>query len=244
MGLVIDLGNTNKKLAIFKNDKLLLTEQYPEITVPILRDFVKRNPGIGSCILSSVVPHRKEINRFLESNFWFLELDAATKLPFSNHYLTKKTLGNDRIAAVCGGLNQFPGKDLLVVNAGTCITYDILTAEKEYLGGAITPGLNMRLRALHTFTGKLPLVTLDKVPGPVGRNTRQSILSGVVHGAVSEVEGMISRYRQEFPDLRIVLSGGDYKYFDKRLKISIFALPNIVLHGLYQILLFNVTEAQ
>ena len=171
----------------------------------------------------------------------FLQSTFANSLPA---FIVWTNLAHVRLAAAVGASRRFPGEDLLVVNAGSCITFDFISREGDYLGGAISPGLAMRLKALHTFTGKLPLINLRQARHLIGTDTAGSILSGVVNGAIAEVEGIARQYSAQFPGLRVILSGGDLKYFDKRLKISIFALPNIVIHGLYQILLFNVTEAQ
>lgn len=242
--LVIDLGNTNKKLALFENDRLLALEQFPSVNLSYFRKFIKIHGEIDHCILSSVVPYKPEIQKFLSDQSHFIELDEKTPLPIHNRYWSKKTLGNDRLAAAVAGAGQFSGKNVLIINAGTCITYDFVNNHNEYLGGAISPGLMMRFRALHTFTGKLPLIPFRDTMILTGRDTEESILSGVLTGAIAEIEGIAGRYRQQFPDIEILLSGGDYKYFDKRLKISIFALPNIVIHGLQQILAFNVNKAR
>jgi type III pantothenate kinase len=243
MDLIIDLGNTNKKLALFNNGKLTDMQLFPLMSLKILHDFTHQYPGIEHCLLSSVIPHRASINRFLSSNYNFIELDEKTPLPVKNRYRSKKTLGKDRLAAAVAGANRFPGKNVLVINTGTCITYDFVSDRNEYLGGSISPGLLMRFNALHTFTGKLPLVSFRNTMILTGKDTEASILSGVLTGALAEIEGIAGRYQQKYPDLEIILSGGDHKYFDKRLKISIFALPNIVIHGLQQILAFNVIKA-
>jgi type III pantothenate kinase len=244
MDLIIDLGNTNKKLALFEGDELVDIQQFALITLRNLREFILQHPGINNCILSSVVPRRLPVTRFLSSSFNFIELDETTPIPLQNLYRTVKTLGKDRLAAAVAGRNKFPGKNVLVVNAGTCITYDFVNDNNEYLGGSISPGILMRFHALHTFTGKLPLVSFVDQDILTGTDTRESILSGVLTGAVAEIEGIAAQYRKKYPDLKIILSGGDQKYFDKRLKISIFALPNIVIHGLQQILAFNVNNTK
>jgi type III pantothenate kinase len=242
--LVIDLGNTNKKLAIFENGKLVTLELFPMLTLKILKEFIRLHPGIGYCILASVANYKKEIRKFLSGQFRFFEMDEKLPLPIINRYRSKKTLGKDRLAAAVAGASRFPGSNVLVINAGTCITYDFINEKNEYLGGAISPGLIMRLKSLHTFTGKLPLVSLRDSMILTGKSTEESILSGVLTGATAEIEGIALRYRDKFPDLKVILSGGDYKYFDKRLKISTFALPNFVIVGLQQILEFNVKTAK
>lgn len=239
MDLVLDLGNTNKKLALFKKGRLNVLEQFPEISLAIVKDFIFRHPGIDNCILSSVISHPSSITRHLNKNFRLIELTEKTPLPIINRYRSKTSLGKDRLAAAVGGALKFPGEDVLVITAGTCITYDFVNSRNEYLGGAISPGIAMQLQALHTFTGKLPLVSLRNAGVLTGRDTEESILSGVLTGTTAEIEGVTSRYLDKFPGIRIILSGGDQKYFDKRLNISIFAIPNIVILGLHQILDFN-----
>ncbi len=242
--LVVDLGNTNKKLAIFAEGKLLSLEQFPLVRLSFFREFIRLHPGIEHCILSSVIDYPPALKKFLSGMFHFYELDEKTPLPIINRYRSKTTLGKDRLAAAVAGANQFPGKNVLVINTGTCITYDFINDRNEYLGGAISPGIQMRFNALHTFTGKLPLVSFRNTMILTGKNTEESILSGVLTGAIAEIEGIAAMYQRRYPDLEILLSGGDHKYFDKRLKISIFALPNIVIHGLQQILAFNVNQAK
>ena len=243
MDLIIDLGNTNKKLAVFKNGRLIRLKQYPFFNLEIINDFINKYPGINRCIIASVITYPQTVSDFLRRRFQFLEFSEITPIPILNKYRSKATLGKDRLAAAVAAANQFPGKNILVVCAGTCITYDFINSGKEYLGGAISPGIQMRLQSLHTFTGKLPLISLKNNDRLIGNTTERSILSGVLHGTIAEIEGITAHYREQFPGLVIILSGGDLKYFNKRLKINIFAYPNIVIHGLYQILDFNVIEA-
>ncbi len=244
MDLVLDFGNTNKKLAVFKNNRLLALAQYPGINLTIVRDFAARHPGIKNCILSSVILHPESVSRYLRKHFNVLEFTENTPLPLKNRYRSISTLGKDRLAAGVGGALKFPGEHVLVINAGTCITYDFVNSDREYLGGAISPGITMRLQALHTFTEKLPLIPFRAATILTGRDTEESILSGVLTGTIAEIEGVISRYIGKYPGVKIILSGGDQKYFDKRLNISIFAVPNIVILGLHQILDFNAHNSQ
>jgi type III pantothenate kinase len=244
MDLVLDFGNTNKKLAVFKNGRLLALEQFPDITLAMVKDFAARHPGIENCILSSVIQHPVSVSNYISKRFNLLEFTEKTPLPVKNRYRSKSTLGKDRLAAGVGGAMKFPGEDVLVITTGTCITYDFVNSHKEYIGGAISPGIRMRLQALHTFTGKLPLIPFRAASILTGKDTEESILSGVLTGAIAEIEGVISRYMDKYSDIRIILSGGDQNYFDKRLNISIFAVPNIVILGLYQILDFNAHNSQ
>jgi type III pantothenate kinase len=242
MDLIIDLGNTNKKLALYQNGKLSEMHMFPELKMNIIRDFVKQHPGVENCILSSVINHPESLNHYLRNHFRFIELNENTPIPIRNLYSHPKTLGNDRLAAAVAGASIFPGRDVLVINAGSCITYDFINKQNEYLGGAISPGTQMRFMSLNTFTGKLPLVTLKESHDLTGNDTENSVLSGVVNGIIREIEGNAALYMKKYRGLHVILSGGDLNYFDKRLKISIFAVPNIVLEGLYQILAFNVKK--
>jgi type III pantothenate kinase len=145
----------------------------------------------------------------------------------------------DRLASAVAAFHRFPVHPVLILNAGTAVTYDIVTKIGEYLGGSISPGMQMRFRALHTFTKQLPLLTYTGIDFLTGNDTDTSVLSGVINGMAAEMEGMIARYQKEYPGIKVVLSGGDLNYFVNRLKISIFAVPNIVIYGLQQILAFN-----
>jgi len=244
MELILDLGNTNKKAAVFHREKLLELNQYPGMNQKILLGIFRKYPDITRCILSSVIRHPASLNRFIASRCLLIELTEKTPLPIINRYQSPKTLGKDRLAAAVAAAHHFPKQDVLAVTCGTCITYDFINGGNEYLGGAISPGIRMRFQSLHTFTGKLPLVSLKPKGKLIGRDTGSSVHSGVVYGVVAEIEGIAGQFRLLYPDLKIILSGGDHFYLNKQLKISIFALPNIVIHGLHQILEFNVPKAQ
>jgi len=171
-----------------------------------------------------------------------LELNNSTSLPINNLYKTIQTLGKDRIAAVTGGANLFPNNDLLIIDAGTCITFDFINANKDYLGGAISPGINLRFKALHNFTGNLPLIDPKADVNLIGDSTESSILSGVINGVREEVDGIIGRYKSSYPNMKVIFTGGDVKYFDKYVKNNIFAVENLVLKGLKAILNYNVKK--
>jgi type III pantothenate kinase len=241
MDLVLDFGNTNKKFALFEKGSLVHMETFPEVIPDLVKKFVTAYPGIQNCILSSVILHPAAVTNFLRKRYFFIELGARTPVPVINCYQTPETLGNDRLASAVAGHQAFPRSNVLVINAGTCITYDFINSVGEYLGGSISPGMEMRFRALNTFTGKLPLVTYKKGVIPLaGKDTATSVRSGVINGIAAEMENIAGRYRKEYPGLKLILSGGDLDYFAGRLKISIFALPEIVIAGLYEILRFNV----
>jgi type III pantothenate kinase len=197
--------------------------------------------GITRTIVSSVVETEKDILDFLSKRSKLLILSNHTALPFENHYETPETLGRDRIAVVAGASSLQPGKNVLVIDAGTCITYDLLTRDNEYLGGSISPGINMRYLALNTFTGKLPLIKPEtsKQFELIGSSTEGSIRSGVQKAVLLEVDATIDAYQARFDGLVTLVTGGDAHYFDKYLKNSIFAAQNLVLIGLKKILDFN-----
>ena len=194
-------------------------------------------------IVSSVREYDREVKNFLNKNYHFIELSSNTELPVSINYKTPETLGNDRIAGVCGASALFRGINILVIDAGTCITYDFIDKDKNYFGGGISPGIDIRFRALNTFTGNLPLVNRTDNFDLIGDSTEGSIRSGVLNGVIAEIEGVIKRYKDRFGQLKIIFTGGDTIFFDKRLKNDIFALPNLVLVGLNEILDFSINKS-
>jgi type III pantothenate kinase len=154
------------------------------------------------------------------------------KVPFTNDYLTPETLGYDRIALVSAAASQFPDKNVLVIDVGTCITYDFLNSEGHYKGGSISPGIDMRYKALNHFTEKLPLLDANTPQSLTGNSTQTSIHSGVINGVAFEIDGIIDAYKQENQDLTVILTGGNAHFLRDRLKNTIFANPNFLLEGL------------
>jgi type III pantothenate kinase len=239
MKLVIDFGNTLKKIAIFDKNIMVDLAIFQDLSLNDLINFLGKYQQVDTSILSSVIQYPEEIKNYLNNKTCFIELTGQTPLPITIKYNTPDTLGRDRIAAAVAGCFLYPDKNVLVINAGTCITYDLITTGKEYLGGSISPGINLRYKALHNFTGMLPLIEKTDDPHLIGQSTKDSIVSGVQLGALAEMEDFINQYRKIYGDLTIILSGGDANYFDKKLKNNIFAVPNIVLSGLKIILDFN-----
>lgn len=243
MELVLDFGNTTQKIALFEKGEMILLQNYPVITDEIIKDFLKDHPGIESGILSSVIRHPQSLEEILRKTIRsFFVHTVKTPLPLKNSYQSPASLGTDRLAAAAGGASEFPGKPVLIINAGTAITYDFVDSSGTYTGGGISPGMQMRFKALHTFTGKLPLVEYREEFHFPGTSTDDSILSGVIGGITAEMEAFAEQLSARYPDLKIILSGGDLKYFANRLKFNIFAIQNIVLKGLHKILLFNVQK--
>jgi type III pantothenate kinase len=167
-------------------------------------------------------------------------LDHETLLPIENCYQTKDTLGKDRLAAVVGGNHLYPETDLLIIDAGTAITYDIINRHGQYLGGNISPGLQMRFKALNYFTNQLPLLDPNESIPQFGRNTNEAILVGVQNGLLFEVEKSIELYRNLYPEMKILVTGGDTKFFENKLKSIIFVVSNLVMIGLNRILIHNL----
>jgi type III pantothenate kinase len=237
--LIIDAGNTRVKVFVFEEDSILFSVSSDEdsLNKNFEKIFLKYN--ISKIILSSVGAMREKIALFIIGKAPVLMLSNQTKVPFVNRYKTPKTLGVDRIALMAAAANLFPKKNVLVIDAGTCITYDFLNKDNEYVGGAISLGLQMRYKALHTFTEKLPELNFKAPENLIGSDTDSSIHSGVVNGLVAEIKGVVDAYEQKYSDLTIVLTGGDTIYLSKRLKNGIFANPNFLVEGLNAILKYN-----
>ncbi len=242
MKLILDFGNTLKKAAVFDKNEMVELFTFSDFGVNQLESIVKSYPLISSSIISSVVDYSLAIDDFLSERFHFIKFNSNTPVPIINKYSTPETLGNDRICAVVAVSSKFDNKNILVIDVGSCITYDLITKDKEYLGGSISPGIRLRLKSLNAFTDKLPLLEPEQIEYLIGKTTSQSILSGVINGINFEIDGVISSYKDNYKDLLIIMSGGDHNYFDKSLKNNIFALPNIVILGLNEILKFNEFE--
>jgi type III pantothenate kinase len=236
--LIIDFGNTFVKIAVFQEFEQIFQETTKNLTIQKLQE-LEVAYGFKNVIISSVSDVPAGIKKFFEEQFVFMELDHKTPLPIVNHYKTPETLGKDRLAAVVAASCLYPETNCLVVDAGTCITFDIIDKHKNYFGGSISPGMQLRFRALNTFTSRLPLVPHRNFEGLTGSTTEESIQSGVLNGTVSEIDGIIDRYKLHFPDLKVLVTGGDMNFFAKKLKSNIFALPNLVLIGLNEILKYN-----
>ncbi len=237
MKLAIDLGNTLQKAAVYSGNSMVYIEKAENILPGLEKIFSEYS--ITSAIISSVISDFDEISDFIINHCSLLLLDTKTPVPIINLYRTPDTLGKDRLASVVAANHLFPGENILVVDAGSCIKYDFIDATAVYHGGAISPGLNMRFKALHTFTGKLPLISLSDDYRLIGDDTRQSVLSGVLNGTIAELEGIIGQYCSKYAKVKVILSGGDSEYLVHKLKNRIFAVPNIVLFGLKIILDHN-----
>ncbi|MFV0571307.1 MAG: type III pantothenate kinase [Xanthomarina gelatinilytica] len=243
MNLVVDVGNTFVKLAVFQDhDMVFKTVVEVQVFQHAFETILERYPQIDACVLSTVGNLQDLALKQLKKRLPVVVLNSETKMPFKNLYGTPKTLGVDRLALVSAASVQFSGKHVLVIDAGTCITYDFITKENSYLGGAISPGLRMRYQALNNLTAHLPLLDTKRPDHFIGQSTEQAIHSGVVFGVLSEMEGVIGAYKEKYSDLTVILTGGDANFLSKQLKSSIFANSNFLLEGLNHILQFNSTE--
>jgi type III pantothenate kinase len=237
MNLTVDQGNTFTKIAIFEGETLSQSiNKVPNNEV--VRQINSIMPS--HCIISSV---RKleginvtELNKKIKCYI----LDHHTPLPIDNLYETASTLGMDRLAGVIGSRYFKPTGNNLVIDCGTCITYNLIDSENKYQGGSISLGLDMRFKALNNFTANLPLIENENDVELIGKSTKGAILSGVVNGIICEIEGIIARYQQRYAGLSVFLCGGGSKYFESKIRGTIFVTPELVLYGLNKILQYNV----
>ncbi len=252
----VDIGNTRYKGGFFEENNLIETlETKEENEILSFIDNLIEKHSIENIIIAST---RTDLANFLSKtnqnklkNTFLLSSDLP--VPLKNHYQTPKTLGTDRIAGMCGAKAIFPTQNCLVIDIGTCITYDLIDKEDNFFGGTISPGVSMRLRAMHEFTQKLPLLEWNSIenlqdnqqnnfPNLQGNSTKEAILSGAINGVMMEIQGIIYHFERLYQDLHIILCGGDAFYFEKSLKGTIFAHPKLVLYGLNRILQYNVKK--
>ncbi|WP_343613407.1 type III pantothenate kinase [Flavobacterium sp.] len=235
MILTVDVGNTRIKAAVFEGstalenfsfDKSKLTEKIEKI--------LEKFSNCSDLVAASVGEIEKESFLAFEKQLRVHFFTHEDVFPFHNKYATPKTLGIDRMILAAGATLQFPKQNRLVIDAGTCITYDFIDENDNYLGGAISPGLRLRYESLHNFTARLPLLTLEAPDNYIGNSTAQAIHSGVVNGFVYEIDGFIDEYQEQFSNFIIILTGGDAEFLAKRLKNTIFANSNFLLESLNQ----------
>jgi type III pantothenate kinase len=239
MRLIVDSGNTLVKIAVFDEGTIVHKTELEQNTLLFANHIIEKYP-IRSAIISDVSSMAEPVIQMLSSEIPVLRMTGTTPVPIKVNYQNAETLGSDRLAAVVFASDFFPGSNVLAIQAGSCITYDLVTETDEYVGGAISPGLEMKLKALNTFTARLPLVKKKEINFIEGHNTELSILSGVINGSIAEIDGMIDFYRNKYHDLNVIMGGGDTFFFDKKLKNRIFAIENLVLKGLNLILEYNV----
>lgn len=239
MKLILDTGNTHVKAGIFEKKLLLATFTSAEFSIQFIETIRKNYRYFSSVILSTVREIAPDVYEYLNGNFRLVKLSESTKIPIVSHYKTPVKLGNDRLAGIVAANYLYPGKNVLIIDAGTCITYDMISAGGEYYGGSISPGLQMRFKALNTFTGKLPLVALSDYNELIGTDTEKSILSGVINGVCGEADSVIEKYSALYSPLETLICGGDAFFLAKRLKSCTFATPDLVMTGLNEILDYN-----
>ena len=243
MNLVIDIGNSQTKVAVFDAGEIVQVICMEELNIARLRDLRSLYPNLTKAILSSVVDVETKLLNSLKKEFdFFIDFDHQTAIPIGNLYESKETLGLDRLAAAVGGATLFPGKALLVIDAGTAITFDLVDLNNCFLGGNISPGLNMRFRSLHEFTKKLPEIERSDQWPDTGKTTEEAIRAGVQNGMIFEIDGMIDHIRKKWPGCQVILTGGDLFFFDKKLKNTIFVKFEITLIGLNRILEYNAEK--
>ncbi len=241
MNLIVDAGNTFVKFAIFDGGDLIFQEKL-EIQVNFcqhIKKVFKRFPKVTHAIVANVGGLDKKDIAVIAVFCKVHQLSYRSKIPYRNSYATPKSLGVDRMALATAAFYQFPNKNTLVIDAGTCITYDMVMGEGDYLGGAISPGLAMRYKALHQQTNKLPLLQMEDLLDFIGNSTESSIHSGVINGVCCEIDGVINQYLLRFTDLTVILTGGDAQFLSKRLKNTIFAHSKFLLEGLNYLLEYN-----
>jgi len=240
VNLVIDIGNTRSKLAIFKDEKIIKTFHPKIFNLDFLKKIKTENSDIKKVLVSAVGIFLPEIKQFLQKNYsHFYELNSTTLLPINNLYETKEQLGKDRISSVVGSQDIFPNQNILVVDLGTAITIDFINKKGEYLGGNISPGMEMRFKALHLFTNKLPHLKSNEKFSLLAKNTNQAIISGVQNGIIFEIDSYIDKIKYIHSNLKVIFTGGDAIFFDKKLKNTIFVNSNLNFIGLNRILIHN-----
>jgi type III pantothenate kinase len=242
LNLCIDWGNTNVKVAIFDNDTIQKQFTFSEESVLEKVSSLIDAYRPVKAILCSVVHHDNELQHLVKSKIKsFLRLDGYTRLPINNAYMSPESLGPDRLALVCAAHILYPNKHNLAISLGTCITYNLVQKNKTFRGGSISPGLHMRLKAMHTLTDKLPDVKVEGDLALLGYDTETCMRSGAVYGMAAEIDGMIKEYESQYPDFNAILTGGDAPFFATKVKSKIFADPDLLLKGLNLILNYNVS---
>lgn len=243
MILTVDIGNTRTKIALFENNSISKTEIFEkENFLKNFQLFFNELPKETKIILSSVGKVDIEAIEWLQQNTNLITITHNTTFPFINKYATPYTLGIDRMVLSAGAVLKYPNAHRLVIDVGTCITYDFTNKDNEYLGGAISPGIKLRYKSLNDYTAKLPLLSPTNIDFIIGNSTENAIHSGIINGVCLEIDGIINSYKQLYPELTIILTGGDTLFLDKRLKNIIFANSNFLLESLntlYQYIIEN-----
>ena len=242
MNLVVDFGNTLVKLAVFDKGELVAQRCMERLHPSVLEELLSEWP-VRRAVVASTRGEVDDVAAMLRRRVdYLLEFTSQTSVPIGNAYLTPETLGRDRLAAAVGATVLYPGENVLIVDFGTAVTIDLVTADNTFQGGCISPGVTMRFRALHDYTAKLPLCAATGGEGLSGLTTEEAIELGVMNGIAFEIEGYVTRMREKIDGLRVIFTGGDAKFFVKRIKNTIFANCNLVFCGLNRILEHNASE--
>ena len=241
MILAVDVGNTRIKAAVFEGDMLFETFVFKKIALEKnIQNILEKYKKTSHLVVASVSDVEKQAFISFEKTVKIHFVSHKDAFPFNNCYETPKTLGIDRMVLAAGATLQYPNQNRLVIDAGTCVTFDFIDENDNYLGGAISPGLRLRYEALHNFTAKLPLLTLEKPKHFIGKSTSESIHSGVVNGLVYEIDGFIEDFKAQYSKFIIILTGGDTEFLAKRLKNTIFANSNFLLESLNQTFQYKI----
>ena len=232
--LCFDLGNTRLKVAYFQGTQLAEVIVLKNDDIDTIESLIKQFEP-QKTILSSVIDHNPGIENLLAAKTKFHKLSYLSKLPFSTAVGKPETIGADRLALSAAAVYFFPKRHNLVIGMGSCITYNFINADHEFLGGGISPGMEMRMKSLNQFTAKLPIVKPDGNVPLIGYDTVTNILSGVVMGIANEIDGFIYAYKERFGNFNVHLTGGDLVYLASHLKNQIFADPELIFKGLYAI---------
>ncbi len=238
MYLTIDIGNSFAKLAIFRDGEIVHKERHHKLLVGNVDKLYKKYP-FTKAILSSTRVLDKRVVSAIKKRYDMFVLDHHTKIPIKNLYKTPETLGRDRLAAVIGAFVAYPKQNCAVIDLGTCNTFDLIDKKGIYHGGNISPGVDMKLKAMNHFTSKLPLPVRQFNDDPMGKDTTSALQNGAFWGTIFEIESFIQRMNALFTPLNVILTGGDAEIFGSKLKSKIFVAPNLVLNGLHEILKYN-----
>jgi type III pantothenate kinase len=236
--LCLDFGNTRLKTALFEGDTLRQTIVLKEEPIAHLQSIISEFRPQRS-ILSSVVNHTPEIESLLQEHTAFHKLNNASHLPFTIPVGKPETVGADRLAIAAASVFLFPKRNILAIGLGSCITYNFISQQHELLGGSISPGMEMRFRAMHEFTAKLPMAEAQWNVPLVGYDTKTNLQSGVVLGMAKEIDGIIEAYEERYGNFNALLTGGDIGIFEPHLKKKIFADSELIFKGLYAISQIN-----
>ncbi len=241
--LTLDIGNSKAKLAVFDREQVIFKKTLASNLPAGLADVISKF-NIKHSIISSVKEIPSSVIDLLDKHTELVVLHGLLELPIRITYKDKEKLGSDRIAGVVAAKSRFPGHPVLVIDSGSCITYDIADANGNFLGGQISPGLSMRLKAMKQFTDALPAVAVPQEAPLLGRSTAEAMQSGVFYGIVHEMNGFIRQYYDKYEDLKVLLTGGNSQLFVPSLKYEIFADPNLIMTGLNLILQYHVERHQ